>query len=319
MASTYSISAVVPTYRGAQTLPLLVARLDRALASLTRTFEIILVNDGSPDDTRAVLDSLARKYPSVVAVNLSRNFGQHNAILAGIRTAKHEVVVTLDDDLQNPPEEIGKLVAVLDDGAEVVYGRPIEKAHGGWRNRGSEITRIALSVVMGHAAARDVSAFRAFYTRLREGFQEYRGSFICIDALLSWSTTKFSSVDVRHDDRHAGVSNYRIGKLLLHAINMVTSYTTFPLRVASILGFACVFLGLAILVRVLVIYYVYGSVVSGFPFLASTIAIFSGAQLFVLGMMGEYLGRIHFRSMERPSYVIADTVESTKGKRRARA
>lgn len=320
MASPYSISVVVPTYRGAKTLPLLVARLERALTGLTGEYEIILVNDGSPDETATVFESLTEKYSNLVCLNLSRNFGQHNALLAGIRAARHEVIVTLDDDLQNPPEEIHKLVSALGDKGEVIYGSPIEKAHEGWRNRGSQITRFALAFVMGDVAARDVSAFRAFFTRLRDGFQDYRGSFICIDALLSWGTTRFHSVSVRHDARHSGVSNYRLGKLIAHALNMVTSYTTLPLRLATILGFLCVFFGVAVLTVVVASYFAYGSVVSGFPFLASTIAIFSGTQLFVLGVMGEYLGRIHFRSMERPSYVVSETIQSTaKPKRRARS
>jgi len=238
-----------------------------------------------------------------------RNYGQHGALLCGIRAARYEVVVTIDDDLQTPPEEIPKLLAEIEMGFDVVYGTPQKESHGFLRNLASKFTKIALQSTMGVETARKVSAFRAFRTELREAFANYDGPFVSIDVLLTWGTRKFSALAVRNDKRAVGVSNYTLGKLVSHAINMITGFSTLPLQIASITGFLFTFFGLGVLLYVIGRYLLNGSAVPGFPFLASVIAIFSGAQLFTLGIMGEYLARMHFRMMSRPSYSIRSMTE----------
>ncbi|MDH4317752.1 MAG: hypothetical protein OEV64_05135, partial [Desulfobulbaceae bacterium] len=156
------------------------------------------------------------------------------------------------------------------------------------------------------------SAFRIFRTQLRDAFKHYQNTYVSIDVLLTWATTGFAAVRVRHEQRSAGVSNYTIPKLIIHAMNLITGFSALPLQLASMIGFACTFFGLLILAWVFGRYLVLGSVVPGFPFLASIIAIFSGAQLFSLGIIGEYLARIHFRSMERPSYTIRSVFQHTQ-------
>ena len=308
MKTPHSISAVVPVYHGEATLVPLVERLRTVLRQCSKSFEIILVNDDSPDQSWKVMGELAAKYSEVTAIRLSRNFGQHNALLAGIRAAKYDLIITLDDDLQNPPEEIPKLLTGIESGYDVVYGEPINKQHSAWRNLASLLTRLTLNTVMGLKAARHVSAFRAFRTPLREGFADYQSPFICLDVLLSWSTSRFGFVAVQHDERKMGRSNYRPWKLIVHALNMITGYTALPLRFASIMGFFLVGFGIAVFGFVLARYFVSGSRVAGFPFLASIISIFSGSQLFALGVIGEYLGRMHFRMMDRPSYLIKEVI-----------
>jgi len=238
-----------------------------------------------------------------------RNYGQHNALLAGIRLARCPIIVTVDDDLQHPPQEIPKLLEKLDEGFDVVYGAPETAQHGLWRNLASQITKMALSSVINVKIARKVSAFRAFRTSLRDAFADYRGAHPSIDVLLSWGTNRFSSVSVRHQSREKGRSNYTFAKLVTHAINMITGFSTLPLRVASILGFTFTIFGLFVLLFVLIRYLIWGSPVAGFPFLASTIAIFSGVQLFAIGTIGEYLARMYIRLMDRPSYVIRERKE----------
>lgn len=274
------------------------------LGTLAERYEVILVNDGSRDGSASVLDEAAYTYEWVRVIHLMRNYGQHNALLCGIRNATNEVIVTMDDDLQNPPEELPKLLAKLAEGHDVVYGYPQQGSHGFLRDLASRITKLSLQQAMGVETASRISSFRVFYTRLRDAFQDYRGAFVSVNVLLSWATTKFAAVPVSNPPRTLGTSNYTVGKLMAHAMNMMTGFSTLPLRIASFAGFAFAFFGLLVLLYVVGRYLLQGGSVAGFPFLASVIAIFSGTQLFALGIIGEYLARMHFRLMDRPSYAI---------------
>ena len=299
-----TISVVVPVYRSQDALQELHRRIVAAIAPLDPQFELILVEDCGGDQSWAVIEALAQQDARVHGVQLARNYGQHNALLCGIRAARGEIVVTLDDDLQNPPEEVPKLLAQLDEGYDVVYGKPRQEQHGLLRDAASRITKLAMQSAMGAETARQVSAFRVFRTRLRDAFADYRSPTVNIDVLLTWGTTRFSAVTVQHDARYAGTSGYTLRKLITHALNMMTGFSTLPLKLASILGFLFAAMGFLILAYVVARYLWLGTSVPGFPFLASIIAIFSGVQLFALGIFGEYLARMHFRSMERPTYTI---------------
>jgi len=299
------ISVVIPVYNSAATLEALIARIEAVLRS-SRPFEVILVNDASRDESWTVVQRLASSHPWVRAVDLMRNYGQHNALLAGIRRARHDVIVTLDDDLQNPPEEIPKLLDRLEQGFDVVYGVPENEQHGLLRNVASQLTKLTLQNAMGAETARRISAFRAFRTRVREAFSDYRGSFVSIDVLLTWGTTRFTAVLVSHEKRQAGASNYTLRKLIAHAVNMMTGFSTMPLQLASLIGFTFTLFGFAVLVYVIGRFLISGGSVPGFPFLASIIALFSGAQLFALGIIGEYLARVHFRLMNKPAYTVRE-------------
>lgn len=302
--SPESLSIVIPVYNSAAILPELIRRLEDVLLQTLREFEIILIDDDSADGSWDVIRELASKHPFVEGMTLMRNYGQHNALLSGIRAARHEVIVTLDDDLQHPPEEIPVLLQKLDEGYDVVYGTPRREQHGLLRDLASQITKIALQNAMGADTARHVSAFRAFRTQLVNAFADYQSPFVSIDVLLTWATRRFTAIDVQHDPRKEGVSNYTARKLLVHALNMMTGFSTLPLQLASLIGFAFTLFGTFVLVYVLGRYMIQGTTVPGFPFLASLIAIFSGAQLFALGIIGEYLARMHHRSMGRPTYSV---------------
>ena len=241
-------------------------------------------------------------------IRMSRNYGQHNALLCGIRAAKHSIILTMDDDLQHPVSEIAPMLAALTPEYDVVYGAPQEEQHGLLRDLASRLTKIALASTMGAETARNVSAFRIFRTRLRDGFQEYCSPSVSIDVLLAWTTSRFTSIKVRHAPRDKGVSGYTPGKLIRHAFNLMTGFSALPLQIASVVGFVFVLFGLSILAYVLTNFMIRGAAVPGFTFLASVIAIFAGAQLFALGIFGEYLARMHFRTMDRPPYFIGETV-----------
>lgn len=302
------ISVVIPVYNSSQILPYLVERLSNELPKINMNFEVILVNDGSHDESWKVIESLSEKHQYVRGLCLMRNFGQHNALLAGVRCAIHETIVTMDDDLQNPPEEILALTSRLTDNVDLVYGIPMERRHDNWRNFCSSGVRLSLTPLIGKQNARVVSSFRAFRTILRQAFENYNDPFVSIDVLLTWGAHGVDSVKVQHDTRARGASTYTIFKLASHAIAMLTGFSAFPLRLASFIGFVFVLFGVVILFYVLGFYFIIGGSVPGFPFLASIIALFSGAQLFAIGVIGEYLAKIHFRSMNRPAYIVTQRI-----------
>jgi glycosyltransferase involved in cell wall biosynthesis len=299
-----ALSIIVPVYNSEASLELLTDRIQRGLAESFAPLELILVNDCSRDGSWAVIEKLRADKPWVRGINLARNFGQHNALLCGIRAARYPLIVTMDDDLQNPPEEIPTLIRKIEEGFDVVYGTPQRESHGVWRDLASVITKSVLQSAMGAETARSVSAFRCFRTMLRDAFGDYRSPYVSVDVLLTWGTRSFAAVPVRNEPRQYGASNYTVRKLVVHAINMMTGFSTLPLQIASLAGFGFMLFGLAVLAYVLGRYVIQGTSMPGFPFLASIIAIFSGTQLFALGVIGEYLARMHVRSMGRPSYVV---------------
>lgn len=308
-----SLSVIVPVYNSEQSLPELTAELAQILPTLAQPYEVIFVNDGSRDGSWRVVQALTEQYAWVRGFDLMRNYGQHNALLCGIRAAQYDLIATMDDDLQHPPDALKTLLDKLNEGYDVVYGTPKKQQHGFLRDTASEVTKLVLQSSMGVDVARNVSAFRLFRTPLREGFGGYRGSFINIDVLLTWSTTRFAALPVRHNERKFGVSNYTLRKLVTHALNMITGFSVVPLQVASLIGFLFTLFGIIVFIYVVGRYIIQGGVVPGFPFLASIIAIFSGAQLFALGIMGEYLARMHFRLMDRPSYLVRSETDTPQG------
>jgi glycosyltransferase involved in cell wall biosynthesis len=308
-----TLSIVIPVYNSEKILTDLVAQLAQVAPRLSEEYEVVLVNDGSRDGSWEVICQLCCDYSWVRGIDLMRNYGQHNALLCGIRAAKHKVIITMDDDLQHPPEEIPNLLGKLAEGYDVVYGTPQKEEHGLWRPLASKVTKVALQSSMGAETARNVSAFRAFRTQVRDVFADYQGPFVSIDVLLTWGTTRFNAVPVRHEPRHIGKSNYTFRKLVTHALNMTTGFSVLPLQMSSFIGFVFTLFGLGVLVYVVGRYLIEGGSVPGFPFLASTVAIFSGAQLFALGIIGEYLARVHFRLMEKPTYAIREHLENRRG------
>lgn len=304
-----SVTVVVPVYNGSASVRELADRVHATL-SATVKWELIFVVDGSPDDSWQVVNELVLEYPEVRGIDLFRNFGQHNALLAGIRAARHDVIVTMDDDLQHRPEMIPILLQAMDDDVDLVYGTSPEPEHDAWRNLTSRLAKAAMGFTIGGRMARDSGAFRAFRTSLRSGFEFVNDSYVSIDVLLSWVTTRYRAVSTPMDQRESGSSNYTVRKLLRHSLNMVTGYSSRPLRLVAWLGFGFALFGTAALAFVLIRYFTGGTEVPGFAFLASLISILAGAQLFGLGLIGEYLGRLHFRSMQRPTYVIRATLSN---------
>ena len=305
------VSVVIPTFCGATTLPELISRILKSEWWETDN-EIILVDDGNTDDTWPVICAITASTPQVHGIRLARNFGQHAALLAGIRLARHDICVTLDDDLQNPPEEIGELLGALSN-FDVVYGIPRNRKQTLLRKSLSRLSKLVLRYSLGYEHATSISSFRAFRTSLRNGFAENLGPGISLDSLLNWSTSRFGTVRVEHHERKSGRSNYSSRSLFRFLIDCATGYSVRPLRVATNIGLGTITISFCVFLWVLGRAMLFGSSVPGFPFLVALISMLSGTQLVLLGVLGQYIGHMHFRVMNRPTYVI---LEQTKAPRK---
>jgi glycosyltransferase involved in cell wall biosynthesis len=301
-----SVSVVVPTYGNALGLEPLARDISEILQRENRTFEILFVNDGSPDATWDAIQRIHLSNPEVRGINLMRNYGQHSALLAGIFNARHEVIVTMDDDFQTPPVEIPKLLGKLDEGFDLVYGARDREQHGLVRNLASRVTKWLVQHAMNARLARSITSFRAFRRDLMRDYPRSGPPAVLIDALLDWTAQKVTSVPVQHRPRGAGKSNYSWSKLMTHGVNLVTGLSVVPLRLAVWLGFLVTCFGVCLLAFVMLSYLLHGSQVRGFTFLAVIILLFSGVQLCVLGIIGEYLSRVYLRLLGKPAFVIKE-------------
>lgn len=296
-------SVVIPVYKGAASLEPLVERLGQVLPKIAEKYEVILVNDGSPDNSWEVISRLVGENAWVRGISLTRNYGQENATLCGILDAEYDIVATMDDDLQHNPEDLPRLVAKLEEGYDVVYAVWRVRQQSWWRNILATTVKWAISSVMGLRTIRDITSYRVFRGFLRQAFGAPNSPDVQTDVMLSWVTTRFATVEVDEAPRASGKSNYGLMKLIKVTLLILTNYTTIPLRLASIVGFVFTLLGGLVLLYVLGVYFTEGSI-PGFSFLASTITIFSGVQLFALGIIGEYLARVFERSSGRPPFTI---------------
>ncbi len=298
------LSVVIPAYRSPGTLGRVCEELQRHVAPLVAAFEVIFVDDGSGDGTWASIQRLAATRSWVRGLTLLRNYGQHNALLAGLRQARLPLILTIDDDLQNPPDQVPTLLAALTDDVDLVYGTPMEEPQSRWRNLASTATKRAMATALGPDVFPRPSAFRLFRRELVSAADTVNDPYISIDVLLSWATSRIIDVPVQFRARDAGRSGYTVRKLVRHALNMITGYSTRPLQWVSAFGLLIALVGFALLALVVVSYLLNGRQVAGFTFLAAALCLFSGVQLLSLGGVGEYIGRMHFRTMGKPPYVV---------------
>ncbi len=248
MRKKCDLSIVIPVYRSARFLTELHGRLKKCLSSTVNTYEIIFVEDCGGDNSWDLIKEIAYCDQAVIAIQLSRNYGQHNALVAGIRIASGDLIITMDDDLQHPPEELPQLILKINDGYDVVYGVPRQKKHSFFRNLASQITKIALQHAMGASTARQVSALRIFRSHLRTAFTDYKSPSVNVDVLLTWGTTKFGVCPLHHDERRGGESGYTTRKLVSHAMNMMTGFSTLPLKITTLIGVFLALFGSIILI-----------------------------------------------------------------------
>ncbi len=288
------ISVVVPVYRSAPLLPALMQRLKGALDAQNRPWEVVMIDDASPDQSYAVMRQLRAADPRVRIVQLARNHGQQHATLCGLNYARGEEVVTIDDDLQNPPEEIGPLLARLREGHAAVIGRITDKRHGWWRNAGSRAHQYLARRIIGKPPGLYLSSFRALSRAAVDRLVRYKGAHPHISALLLKSVPPgaIANVEVRHDARAVGGSGYSLRKLLKTASFLLVNHSYIPLRLMTGWGFLLSILSLLFAAWVVVRVLFYGQTVQGWPSLAVLVAFLSGNVLMALGVVGEYLGRL---------------------------
>jgi len=303
-APELDLSIVVPVYNSAKTLGSLLERLTAVMQPITQNYEIILVDDGSPDDSWSVIQALQDCYGEyLVAVQLMRNYGQHNALMCGLGLARGAYVVTMDDDLQNPPEEIPKLLAhIKQRGLDLVYGCPPAREHSPWRNLGSTLVlHFYRTVFKNHVTP---TPYRIMRHQLAHSVLFYDLNFTFLDGLLAWCTNRVGSIEVAHHAREHGRSGYSLGKLAVLALNLYTNFSLMPLQIVSGLGLVTATSGFAVGIYYLFQFFASNIEVPGFASTIIAILILGGAQLLALGVIGEYLGRLHMNVNRKPQYVI---------------
>jgi undecaprenyl-phosphate 4-deoxy-4-formamido-L-arabinose transferase len=301
------ISVVVPVFQSCETLKELHKRLVDVLKKIYPLYEIVYVDDGSPDDSWKILETLYKKNKHIKIIQLTQNYGQHNAIMCGFANTNGQLVVTLDDDLQNPPEEITKLVVKIHEGYDVVYGEYKYKQHSLFRNFGSALIQFLYKFIF--KVSGNLTSFRIIKKEIIDGLLEYNRNYTFIDGLLAWQTKNIGYVEVEHKIRVFGKSGYNLKKLIQLSLNMMTNFSIFPLQLASITGFILSFLGLGMAVFFIIKKLFFGIPVTGFASIIVSITIFSGAQLVTIGMIGEYIGRIHLNLNNQPQYRIRKIFE----------
>lgn len=305
------VSFVIPCYRSAQTLPGVVEELQTAMEAMQEyDYEVILVNDCSPDDTFEVIRRLSGENRRIRGINLARNFGQHSALMAGFRYGEGDIVVCLDDDGQTPAREVGKLLAGIRQGADVVYAKYNQKHHSGFRNWGSRINERMTRVILGKPKDLYLSSYFAARRFVIEEVKRYENAYPYVIGLVLRTTGNIVNVEVTHRERAAGESGYTLGKLLALWFNGFTAFSVKPLRIATISGALCAMAGFLYGIYTIVkkIFINPPGLVTGFSALMSVLVFMGGMLMLMLGLVGEYMGRMYISMNNSPQYVIREMV-----------
>jgi glycosyltransferase involved in cell wall biosynthesis len=297
-------SIVVPVYGDARHLPELVARIDTAfMNSRLELPQIVAVDDCGPGNGWSQICKLAETRPRVIGIQLMRNFGQHNALMCGFQHASGDVIVTIDDDLQHEPESVLQLLNHLEStSADLVYGVYDEKKHAGGRNLGSWLVNRFYRLVFRMPVT--VTSFRAISKQLVAAILRYDLNFTYIDGLLAWNTQRIEMVTVPHHTRVDGKSGYTIAKLVTLAMNVFTNFSLLPLQLVSFLGIAAALLGMTLGIWYLVAALFAKIQVPGYASIIVAVLVLGGLQLLSLGIIGEYLGRLHLNVNRKPQYTV---------------
>ncbi len=299
------ISAVIPVYRSKNSLSELTSRLKTALLKISKDYEILYVDDMSGDGSWETIQGIVRKENRVRGIRLSKNFGQHAATLCGIEKCSGKYIVTLDDDLEHQPEFIPGLYKRISEGYDLVYGIYPDRSHSLWRNMTSSFIRFLFRRAIPSLNF-EYTSFRMMRRETALALSQFDSPFPFLDGYLSWVTNHYSTVLVEHGKRSHGTSNYSLGKLITHTINIFVTFSDMPLRLTSWIGIFSFCGGLLGVARILYLKLVGNIGVSGYASLMAVLITLNGIQFFMLGVFGEYLGRINFKTSKKPLFLIAD-------------
>lgn len=303
------VSFVIPCYRSEKTIEGVVAEIMDTMEKMEKySYEIILVNDSSPDDTWKVIRSLGEKYKRIRGINLAKNFGQHAALMAGMRESAGDYVICLDDDGQTPADEVGKLLEALEEGSDAVYARYDHKMHSAFRNLGSKVNELMTRMMLGKPKELFVSSYFGVKRFVVEDMIRYQNSYPYVIGLVLRATKNIVNVDVTHREREEGKSGYTLKKLLGLWFNGFTAFSVTPLRIATVIGAACACVGFAYGIYVFVRKLIDPNVIMGFSSLMCVILFVGGMLMIMLGLVGEYIGRIYISLNNSPQYVIREKI-----------
>lgn len=304
------VSFVIPCYRSAQTIAGVVQEIREAMAALLQySYEIVLVNDASPDDTFETIRALCAGNRDICGVNLAKNFGQHAALMAGFRFVRGDIVVCLDDDGQTPAAEVGKLLSGIEAGSDVVYAKYTNKKHSGFRNFGSRINELMTRIMLGKPKELYISSYFAAKRFVVDEMLHYENPYPYVIGLVLRTTKKITNAEVTHRERETGVSGYTVGKLFGLWFNGFTAFSVKPLRIATVIGVFSACAGFVYGIYTIVKKFINPAVPVGFSALMAAIVFFCGLILLVLGIIGEYIGRIYISMNNSPQYVIRECLD----------
>lgn len=302
------ISVVVPVYGSERILPELVERVHAALLPGGDRFELILVDDRSPDGSWRVIRDLCASHPWVKAVALRRNVGQHNALMAGLRLSRGTYVVMMDDDLQHDPTDIPRIVGQLRDGHDACYVRFRNRQHAFWKRAGSKLNDLVAGWLLGKPRDLYLSPFKGIIGPVRDEIARFHGPHVYVDGLILSVTSDIVSIEVDHHARPDGKSGYSLRKSISLWLKMATNFSVVPLRFASVAGMLFSMIGFIAAVALVVQRFTINVMPVGWSSLIVSILILGGIQLMALGLIGEYVGRVLLHVNERPQAVLGDTL-----------
>ena len=310
---SYRLSIVVPVYRSAAILTQLVDQILSQMREegLADRFELLLVNDASPDNSWQVIQSLAQSHNFVKGISLRRNFGQHNAIIAGLNHINGDFVVMMDDDLQHPPHAIGDMLRALELGYDVCYTRYINRQHVLWKKLGSQFNDWVATCLLNKPKGLYLSSFKAMRKEIAWEVVKYDGPYAYLDGLILDVTCSITVIDIEHQARPGGESNYNLRRLISLWMKMATSFSVLPLRLATYAGFLLAAGSLIMIVFIVVQKLLHPDFPRGWASLIATILFIGGVQTLFIGLIGEYLGRAYLKLNRKPQFVIGSTTWTT--------
>lgn len=300
------LSIVVPVYRSAPILPQLVEQIHAEMCKegLDGSFELLLINDASPDNSWQIIRALAATHPFIKGISLRRNFGQHNATMAGLNHTNGEIVVIMDDDLQHPPHAIGDIMRALAEGYDVCYTNYLDRQHAAWKKLGSRFNDWVATHLLGKPKGLYLSSFKGLRKEVVREVIRYDGPYAYVDGLILDVTRSITTINIEHQERHEGEGNYNLRRSVSLWLKMATSFSVLPLRLATYAGFMLAAMSLAMIAFVVIQKILHPDLTAGWASLIATVLFIGGIQTLCIGIIGEYLGRTYLKLNHKPQFVI---------------